>query len=165
MAHYNRMSSEALGEREGHQLFQNVWEHYHGCVGGYLGDGEDADVPMQVRVVSRLSYFLAEIGGGGVNDYLWNHCSNLRTLQQVYADLTEVGATELKSLLESGIRVALHSNIGEFLEDQGAREWAEQFATAPDISPKELDRRSSVAAYPAGSEIVAKYIRLNIGLF
>jgi hypothetical protein len=122
-------------------------------------------VPMQVRVICRLSYFLAEIGGGDINDFLWNHCFNLRTLQQIYADLAEVGATELRSLLESGIRVALHSNIGEFLEDQGAREWAELFVSAPDISPEELDRRSSVAAYPAGSEIVAKYVRVNIEAF
>jgi len=159
------MSAEALGERDAHQLFQNVWEHYTGCVGGYLGDGEDADVPMQVRTVCRLSYFLAEIGGGGINDYLWNHCFKLRTLQQIYADLGEVGATHLMSLLESGIRLALQSNNGEFLEDEGAHEWAEQFTSAPDISSEELDRQSSYAAYPGGSEAVAEYVRKNIEAF
>ena len=165
MAPYNRMSSEALGEPEAHQLFQNVAEHYHGCVGGYLGDREDENVPRQVRVVCRLWFFLAEIGGGGINDYLWNHCSSLRTLRQVRADLTEVRATELGGLLESGVRVALHSNIGEFLEDEGAHEWAARFASAPEVSPEDLDRLSAMAAYPSGSEVVARYVRQNVEAF
>jgi hypothetical protein len=165
MTQHNRMNSEAVGEPEAHQLFQNVSEHYHGCVGGYLGDLEDEDVPPQVRIVSRLWYLLAEIGGGGINDYLWNHCFSLRTLQQVHADLTEVGATELTSLLESGVRTAMNCNIGEFLEDEGAREWATQFVGAPEISPEDLDSLSSRAAYPAGSEIVARYIQQNRKMF
>jgi hypothetical protein len=161
MPQYNRMNSEAVSEPDAHQLFQDVAEHYHSCVGGYLGGVEDDDVPREVRVVCRLWYFLAEIGGGGINDYLWNQCFRLRVLQQVHADLTEIGATGLTSLLESGIRVALNANMGEFLEDAGAREWAGQFLQAPEISPGDLDSLSSRAAYPEGSEIVARYIRQN----
>ena len=77
----------------------------------------------------------------------------------------EVGATELGSLLESGVRVALGSNLGEFLEDEGAREWAALFASAPDISSEELDLLSATAAYPSGSEIVARYVRQNTWAF
>jgi hypothetical protein len=165
MTRYNLMNSVALEEPDAHELFQNVAEHYHGCVGGYLGDLEDEDVPSPVRVVCRLWFFLAEIGGGGVNDYLWNHCFSLRTLRQVHADLAAIGATELRSLLETGIRMALDSNIGEFLEDPGAREWARGFKKSMEISPEELDDLSMAGAYPTGSEIVATFIRQNIREF
>ena len=165
MARFLRIDPAVLEEVDPHQLFQDVADHYHGSVGGYLGDVEDIDVPSQVRVVGRLWFFLAEIGGGGIRDYLWNHCFSLRTLKQIHADLGEVGAQELRSMLEAGIKITADRNCGEFLEDPGAREWAGRFENTVAIASDDLDGLSSAAAYPKGSAIVANYIKRNAALF
>lgn len=164
MGNYNRMDPSALQETEAHQLFQNVADHYQGCE-GFFGAPADINVPTEVRLVCRLWFFLAEIGGGGINDYLWNHCFNLAALQQVQADLREIGALELLDLLEAGICISLESSCGEFLEDEGARVWASQFRNKLNLSPEQLDALSLAAAYPGGSEIIARFIRVNRTLF
>lgn len=165
MTPFPRMDPADLEEAEAHQLFQDVEDHYHGCVGGFLGDVEDQDVPREVRVVCRLWFFLAEIGGGGVRDYLWNHCSKLRTLQQIHADLMTVEAHELRVLLEAGIKFTYVGNSGEFLEDPGAPEWAREFQNTTGVESDDLDALSEAAAYPEGSVIVANYIRRNVEKF
>jgi hypothetical protein len=162
MHQYTPIASALLGEPDAHQLFQNVANHYLACADNDYGSVDCVEgAPQSARIVWRLWMFLAEVGGGGVNDFLWNHCFKLTELQQIHSDLLSVEATSLRELLETGIRMAVEHEQGEFLEDTGGREWAGRFAKKHDVDTTAVDELSMAAAYPAGSEIVARFIRAH----
>lgn len=162
MYRYGPIERMLLDEADAHQLFQNVSDHYLAMAGdSYTNVDGVKDIPPNVRIVWCLWKFLAEVSGGGVNDYLWNHCFKLMELQEIHDALLALDAVEMLDLLETGIRIALDENCGEFLDDSGAKEWAQKFEKKFDIDSEELDQRSGKLAYPTMSEIVAKFIRLH----
>ena len=166
MHRYAPIDPRLLEEPHAHQLFQNVAEHYLGLAGDSFEEVEQlVDVPAQARLVWRLWLFLAEVGGSGVVGYLWNYCHSFAELREIHAALVEVGADELRTLLETGIRSSVEQGHGEFLEESDAREWAWLFAKSVALSDDEVNTASLQVAYPGASEVVASYIRANRSSF
>jgi Domain of unknown function (DUF4375) len=162
MYRYVPIDQFQLDEVEAHQLCENASGHYLAMAGNNFSNTDAVEaVPSNVRIVWCLWIFLSQIGGCGVHDYLWNHCFKLADVQEVHNALRAVDAIEMLDLLETGIRIAFDENCGEFLDDPGAREWAQKFEKKIDLDTEELDRRSWELADPVMTEIVARFIRLH----
>ncbi len=160
MHYYTPIDPSMLDEADAHQLFQNVADHYLKCAANSFEYVEQlSSAPPSARLIWRLWIFLAEVSGSGVCDYLWNHCLSLQELQEIHGALDKVQAVDMRRLLEAGIRSSLDQNIGEFLDQLGAKEWAAQFSTIEGLSDDELNDKSYEVAYPLCSEIIASYIR------
>jgi hypothetical protein len=157
---YARIDPALLDQVQAHQLFENVTEHYL-SLAGHRFDHVDqlASVPTPVRVVWCLWMFLADVGGNGVRDYLWNHCHSWSELREVHQALVTVGADDLRVLLESCISLSLGRDVTDFLGQGAVKEWAAQFPPIISFDLDEINSRSIDLAYPTASEIVASYIR------
>lgn len=162
MHRYVPCDSRILNEPNAHLLFQEVANHYLACAGNSFENTERLEAATsEVALVWRLWLFLASIGGGGVCDFLANHCFTLKQLQSAHADLATVGAGQMRELLEAAIRLTVDTNYGEYLDDSGAREWSTHFFRKPSLSAEELNSKSMQLAAPATSEVVAAFIRTN----
>lgn len=157
---YVPIEQELLAESDDRQLFQNVADHFLAVADDDFGKVNLVTGSEPARYVWCLWMFFSEVASSGINVYLWNHCYRLDELQETYAALIAVGASEVRELLEGTIAYSLPGRKSEFLNDLGAIEWAAQFQLDDSWNPEAVDS-VSMEAVERANQPIANYIRRN----
>lgn len=126
---------------------------------------ERLDIPECAKVGWHLWVFVIEISGGGIPDFLMNHCHSAEQLISTHRALQTIQADGMLILLEASIPLVRESakEYGEF-SDFPRHEWIDQFQVHPawpDLEAISKSERSwSEAALPL-TKLAANFLRAH----
>ncbi len=159
---YRPIDAGLAGVGDDHTLYQLVASQLDDLAKEGTGDlAMVQNTPLAAVHIWRVWQFLCEIDGSGLAGYPAGTALSLRDLRGVHESLGEVGAVELRSLLECAVLSDSEAKQGEYWNDPGAGKWVGEVRDGSRLSSQDIDRLARELIYPVMSSRVASYIRTH----
>lgn len=114
MSKFIKMDKGLLNENDDLWIFQELVAHIedldYNLLNSPLNSEYISGIPHSAKTVYYLWHFYSNVGGMGIEDYLFNIPSSDTQLMKVLSALKEVKANDIANRLESGIIIALEDS-------------------------------------------------------